>query len=104
MNTYVILRRRAWESALELEKAVGRASRVVSQEMADRVRWIRSYVLREADNRLGAICVFQATDSAALIEHARRAGIGCDEIIPAVATVVINDDPVPAADSREPVS
>ncbi len=93
MHTYVILRRSGWQSSKELEVAAGRSSRVSQQEMAGRVRWIRSYVVAESDGRLGTACVYEATDPAALREHARRAGLPTDEIIPVRQTVVINEDP-----------
>lgn len=97
MNTYLILRRRGWTDPIELEKAAGRSSRVSLEELSGRVVWVRSYVTREADGWLGTACIFQAVDAEALSEHARRAGMPCDEIIPIAQTVVINDDPVPAA-------
>lgn len=97
MNTYVILRRAAWATPQDLEKAAGVSARVGQQEMPDRVRWIRSYVTREPDGRLGTVCIYQGTDADAVREHARRAGLPADEIIPIGTTVVINDDPLPSA-------
>ncbi len=97
MNTYLILRRNGWSTPETLEKAAGRSSRVAIEEMADRVAWIRSYVVKETDDSLGAFCIYQGTDPESVVEHARRAGLPCDEIIPVVETVVINDDPVAVA-------
>jgi len=97
MNTYVILRRKAWESTTELEKAAGLSSRVGLVELPDRVRWIRSYVIRELGGRLGLICIFQSTDADSLQEHARRSGLPVDEIIAVGETIVLHDDPLPAA-------
>jgi hypothetical protein len=93
MKSYIILRRGGWASAQELEIAAGRSSRVGQNEMAQRVRWIRSYVVTEPDGRLGTVCVYQGTDAEAVREHARRAGLPADEIIPIGETVIINDDP-----------
>jgi hypothetical protein len=93
MNTYVILRRSGWSSREELEKAAGRSARVGQAEMPDRVRWIRSYITEEPDNRVGTVCVYQATDPAAIREHARRANIPCDVITPVADLVVVNGDP-----------
>lgn len=95
MNTYVILRRCGWTSISDLERAAGVSSRVGTQEMPDRVRWIRSYVIRETDDSLGTVCIYQASDPESVREHARRAGLPCDVIFPVADTVVINDDPVP---------
>lgn len=97
MNTYVILRRSGWASRDELEKAAGRSARVGQAEMSDRVRWIRSYVTEENGNRLGTVCVYQATDPAAIREHAKRANLPCDTIVPIADLVVINEDPRRAA-------
>jgi hypothetical protein len=92
MNTYTIRRRSAWTTARELELAVSRSVRVGDEEMPDRVRWIRSYVLQEEDGRLGTVCVYQATDPEAIREHARRAGLPANEITLVVRTVVVRDD------------
>lgn len=93
MNEYAIMRRNAWKTPTDLEKAAGRSSRVANEEMPDRVRWIRSYVIQEDDGSLGSICVYQAADPAAASEHAERAGIACSAIHPITRTVVINPDP-----------
>lgn len=95
MINYVILRRGAWSSAKELELAASRSSRT-GQEMTDRVRWIRSYVIHEPDGNLGTVCIYQASDPEAAREHARCAAIPADEVLPIVKTVMINNDPVSA--------
>ena len=61
MKTYVIMRRSAWVDAPELGAAAEESRRVGDEEMADDVRWIRSYVLAEPDGRLGTVCVYQGT-------------------------------------------
>lgn len=94
MNNYIILRRNAWSDSEALERAAGRASQVGSQRMADQLRWIRSYVIQETPGSLGTVCVYQAIDAGALREHARRAELPCDEVMPVIRTVVINEDPV----------
>ncbi len=97
MNTYVILRRSAWSSGDELGLAAGRSKTVGDEEMSDDIRWIRSYVLDEPDGRVGTVCIYQATSPEAIREHASRAGLAADEIIAVGDTVVIRDDPAPAA-------
>lgn len=96
MRTYVILRRGGWADGEELEVAAGRSSRVGLEEMSDQVKWIRSYVVEEEDGRLGTVCIYQGTDEAAVRDHARRAGLPADEVIPVGDTVIINEDPVAA--------
>ncbi|ADE15979.1 conserved hypothetical protein [Nitrosococcus halophilus Nc 4] len=93
MNTYMIRRRSAWKTPQELEEAANRSKRVGNEEMPDQVRWIRSYVVEEEDGQLGTVCIYQATDPEAIREHAKRAGLQADEIIPVAETVVVREDP-----------
>ena len=96
MNTYVILRRGAWGSPDELGQAAERSRAVGDGEMSDDIRWIRSYVLQEPDGSVGTVCIYQATSPEAIREHASRATLAADEIIPVADTVVIRDDPAAA--------
>lgn len=93
MKTYVIRRRSNWNDASELEAAAAISTRVGNEEMPERVRWIRSYVVAEPDGRLGTVCIYQATGDEAIREHAQRVGISADEISTVMETVVIRDDP-----------
>ena len=93
MQTYVILRRSAWESSEDLDAATALSAQVGDEEMPDLVRWIRSYVLNEEDGTLGTVCIFQAVDEDAVMEHANRAELPVDEVIPVVDTVIARDDP-----------
>jgi len=93
VDTYVILRRSAWESGDELGEAAGRSSKVGDEEMSDDIRWIRSYVLQEADGRVGTVCIYQASSPEAIREHAARADLAVDEIIPVADTVIVRPDP-----------
>jgi hypothetical protein len=97
MNTYVILRRSAWGSAEELSAAAERSRAVGDQEMPDDIRWIRSYVLEEGDARLGTVCIYEASSPEAIRDHAARAGLAADEVIPVADTVLVRPDPQPAA-------
>jgi hypothetical protein len=96
MNLYAIRRRQAWKTVSELEKAASISARVGNEEMPDRVRWIRSYVLKEPDGQLGTVCIYQASDENAVREHAQRVGMPADEITPIAETVIVRDDPAPA--------
>lgn len=99
MKTFVIRRQSNWKDATELGIAAGVSARVGNEEMPDKVRWIRSYVVREADDRLGTVCIYQATDAAAILEHARRVGMSADEIVSVEDTVIIREDPVTQAEA-----
>ena len=96
MQTYAILRRNGWTSAAELGEAAARSKQVGDEEMADDIRWIRSYVLDEGAGPVGTVCIYQATTPDAIREHARRADLPVDEIIPVADTVIVRPDPEPA--------
>ena len=93
MNTYVVLRRSGWKSMADLEAAAGRSARVGNEQMADKVKWIRSYVLDEHGGQVGTACIYQATSEEALREHAKAAVLPCDEVIRVSDTVVVRGDP-----------
>jgi len=97
MNTYVVLRRSGWNTPQELEEAAARSKRVGEEEMAQDVRWIRTYVLGEDDGKVGTVCIYQGTSPEAVRDHAARAFLPADEIIPVADTVVVRPDPEPAA-------
>lgn len=97
MDLYVIRRPGAWANAAELEATAAKSAKIGNDEMSDRVRWIRSYVVKEADGRLGTFCIYQARDPESIREHARRVGMPGDEIFPVVKTVVIREDPAEAS-------
>lgn len=97
MKTYVILRRNGWRSGAELEEAAGRSKQVGDEEMSDDVRWIRSYVLQEEGGSVGTVCIYEATSEAAIRDHAERAALPVDEIIPVADTVIVRPDPTLAS-------
>ena len=93
MQLYVIRRRSAFADIPDLERAAARSGKVGNEDMSDRVRWIRSYIVEEPDGRVGTVCIYQAVDVAAIREHARRADIAADEIVPVLDTAIIRPDP-----------
>jgi hypothetical protein len=94
MDLYVIRRRGVWADQKEAE-ATSTVSARVGGEMSDRLRWIRSYVVSEADGRIGSVCLYEASDPEAIREHGRRIGAPADEMQLVTATAVIRDDPQP---------
>jgi sporulation protein YlmC with PRC-barrel domain len=96
MKTYSIRRRKAWGSAEELEQVAGRSKEVADSEFPDDIRWIRSYVIAEADGTLGSVCIYQASSVDAVRKHAERVDMPADEIEEIADTVVIRPDPEPA--------
>lgn len=97
MNTYVILRRGGWRSPEDLQAAAARSAKVGDEEMSDDIRWIRSYVLEEGDGSVGTVCVYQASSPEAIRDHASRADLPVDEIIPVADTVILRPDPEAAS-------
>lgn len=97
MQTYAILRRRGWRSGEDLEAAAERSRQVGDEQMSDDIRWIRSYVLEEGDGPVGTVCIYQATSPEAIRDHAGRADLPVDEIIPVADTVIVRPDPERAA-------
>jgi hypothetical protein len=95
MQLYAIIRRGGWANAQELEEAAARSRQVGDQEMPDRIRWIRSYVTAEQDGRVGTICIYEAASPEAIREHASKARLPVDEVVPIAATVIVRDDPAP---------
>src|SRR5690242_10797838 len=93
MDLYVILRRSGWRSGAELEQAAARSTKVGNEEMADDVRWIRSYVLEESGGAVGTVCIYQATGPEAIRKHAALADLPVDEIVRIDDTVVVRPDP-----------
>jgi Protein of unknown function (DUF4242) len=96
MELYAILRRSGWASGAELEQAAARSTKVGDEEMADEVRWIRSYVLDEGGGSVGTVCIYEATSPEAIRKHASLADLPVDEVIRIADTVVVRPDPQPA--------
>lgn len=96
MQQYAIIRRSGWPSGAELEAAAARSTKVGDEEMPQDIRWIRSYVLDEGDGAVGTLCIYEASSPEAIREHASRADLPVDEIVPIADTVVVRPDPAPA--------
>ncbi len=94
LDLYAIRRYSAWANTDELGKVGIKSAKVGDEEMPDRIRWIRSYIVKEPDERLGSICIYEAQDPEAIHEHARRVGMPSDEVYPIVTTAIIRPDPV----------
>jgi hypothetical protein len=93
MRTFLIMRRGAWEDEPALEDAAAESIRVADEDMPDQIKWIRSYVIEEEDGTLGTVCIYQAEDEDVIAEHAQRAELPADEILPVLNTVIVRDDP-----------
>jgi thiamine biosynthesis protein ThiC len=93
MKTYVILRRAGWSDEDSLRAAAERSADIGDNEMSDDIRWIRSYVIEDAGNTLGTVCIYQASSPEAIREHASRVGMPADEIMGVADVVIVRPDP-----------
>jgi hypothetical protein len=97
MQLYAIRRRDGWTTPEALQATAARSKQVGDDEMPSDVRWIRSYVLQEADGGLGTVCIYEASSPEKNREHAARVGMPADEITAVVDTVLVRPDPVAVA-------
>ena len=96
MQTYAIMRRNGWNTREELDQAGERSNAAREVEMAGQMRWVRSYFFREEDGTLGTICIYEADSPDAIREHARRANLPADEILPIAEMVLNGPDSAPS--------
>jgi uncharacterized protein DUF4242 len=97
MKLFAIRRPMGWKTPDDLAEAAKVSARVGDEEMSSDIRWIRSYVVIEADGSLGTICIYEASSVDKIREHAERAGLPATEIWEVADTVVVREDPVAAA-------
>ena len=97
MQLYAIIRRDGFRDGPDLQQAAARSTQVGNEEMPDKIRWIRSYVLSEPSALVGTLCIYEAESPEAIREHASRANLPVDEIIAIADTVVVRPDPTPTA-------
>jgi hypothetical protein len=92
METFVVRRRGIAAGAAQLDTVMSSLRTFEEQPHALHARWIRSYGLREADDRFGLVCVYQADSAETLYEHAKLVGLPAEEIVPVAATVLVRPD------------
>src|SRR5215470_20059101 len=97
MDLYVIRRPSGWRTPEQLQAAAARSKQVGDEEMSADIRWIRSYVVREADGGLGTFCIYEASSPEKIREHAERADIPATDIFPVAETLIVRPDPVAVA-------
>jgi hypothetical protein len=94
MQTYVILRRRAWSGPAEADEAHARSA-VEAERHSEVLQWIRSYGLVEADGTMGSVCIYEAASPEAVRRHAAAADLPVEEIVKVEEVIVVRPDPVP---------
>lgn len=96
MQLYAIRRRNGWATPDALRTTAG-ISGTEGDKPGSGVRWIRSYVLGEAEGDLGTLCIYEADSPEAIRSHAEKVGMPATEITAVADTVVIRQDPVAVA-------
>jgi uncharacterized protein DUF4242 len=96
MNLYAIRRRDYWESVEALERSAARSAEV-GAAMDGEVRWIRTYVVREANGMLGTVCIYEGASAEKVREHAERSGMPAHEVTLVADLVVIGPDSLDSA-------
>ena len=96
MDLYGIHRRNGWATPEDLKATAARSTEEGDKEGSG-VRWIRSYVLVEESGELGTFCVYEADSPEAIRAHAQATEMPADEVLPIADTVVVREDPAPAA-------
>lgn len=97
MDLYFIRRRDAAKTPDEMEAAGKRSGDVAESDFPDSIAWIRSYVTKEPSGALGTVCIYQAASEDAVREHATKAGLPADEIMPIADTIIVRPDPAAEA-------
>jgi Protein of unknown function (DUF4242) len=100
MALYAILLRSRWRSRDELQRIVARSNQIASGAVADDACWLRSYVLKELDGTLGALCVYAARNPEAIRKHAAAIAMPVDEIIGIAEALVMSPETKLAHGSR----
>lgn len=90
-RVYLVRRRGVWPAGTDLSRHGDTVRRVADEVIGREVSWLHSYVVREADGRLGTVCLYQGIDPAALARHAARAGLPADEIVPVLGRIVLRE-------------
>jgi Protein of unknown function (DUF4242) len=94
MDPYASSRRNGWSTAGEPVAAGALSAHSLDKEMPEDVRWIRSYVLDDGDGVVRTLCIYEASSLEAIREHASRAGLPADKIIPIAETVSSGPAPI----------
>jgi hypothetical protein len=87
METYMIVRRRAWRTRAAATAATRRAD-TEAERLSEVVAHVRSYVLDETDGTMGSICVYEAVGPEAIRRHSTAARLPIDEILKVAAPAV----------------
>jgi hypothetical protein len=91
METYLVLRRNAWQDAHEAEKARARAA-VEAERRSELVDWIRSYTFTECDATIGSVCVYEAGGPEAIRRHSSAAALPIDQIVRVEEVIVLRPE------------
>jgi Protein of unknown function (DUF4242) len=95
METYLILRRAAWQDANEADEARVRAA-AQAERLSEFVGWLRTYTFAERDGTIGSVCVYEAAGPEAIRRHSAAALLPVDEIVQVDDVIVARPEYGPA--------
>jgi len=93
---YLVYRTRAWATDEELDASVDCAGPIMAT-LAPDIRWIRSYLIREGDGALSAVCLYEAASEDLVRRYSEAARLPFSSIAEVERTVVRAPDPEPVA-------
>jgi len=96
VETYMVVRRRAWPMRGDAYEAADRAT-VEAMGLSEMVAWTRSYIVEETDGTVGSICIYEAESPEAIRRHSAAAELPVDEIVKVADAVIVRTDSVAAA-------
>ena len=96
MQTYLIVRRGAWQTTHEALDALARAD-AGAEHRLETVGLVHAYVLDESHEGVGAVCIYEAPSPEALRRYSAASGLPIDEIVRVAATVPGVPGSAPAA-------
>ena len=98
MDLYVILRRNGWRTAGRARRRPARGRRrSATRRCPTTSAGSAATCSTRAAAAVGTVCIYEASSPEAIREHAERADLPADEIIPVADTVFVRPDPQPAA-------
>jgi hypothetical protein len=93
-QAHLVRRPGGWADAAGFAQALAGAQSIANAEgPAHRLSWLHSYAVHEDGGRVGSFCLYQTPDTAALADHAQRAGLPATEILPVLGRVVCRESP-----------
>jgi hypothetical protein len=96
METYVIVRRRAWRTRAAADAASARAD-VEAEHLSQILVHRSTHIVDETDGTVGFVCIYEAVGPEAIRRHSKAARLPVDEILKVADAIVGRPDPAAVA-------